>query len=216
MTDGLVVIRPNNAVTPTVWGAPHAPAPLPHGGRWPAPEPTRPLGPLDSWWLLGATTLATLGALGTAVWVATHVHPDPVLHTAGLFVHLAGLTLGFGGVLIADYLTALWLLGRSTLAEAMTGVNRMHLPIWLGLAILVVSGCVLEPNLSSPLTQVKMAATAILTVNGLQTTILGRRLSNHSVAPLSAPLLLWGAASGAISQLCWWTAVAIGFWNAQH
>jgi hypothetical protein len=29
---------------------------------------------------------------------------DPVLHTAALFVHLASLVLGFGGVQIADYL----------------------------------------------------------------------------------------------------------------
>ncbi|MGW6725684.1 hypothetical protein ACWF9G_07245 [Nocardia sp. NPDC055029] len=160
--------------------------------------------------------MASTAVLAAALWVAAHVHPEPALHTAGLFVHLAALVLGFGGVLIADYLTLLWLLGRSTLAEAMAGVSRMHVPIWAGLAALVASGCVLEPNLSSPLTQTKMVFTALLTINGIQATLLSRRLSDATSAPLPAGLLLWGAASGAISQVCWWGAIAIGFWNAQH
>ncbi|MFE6924720.1 hypothetical protein ACFVAV_27100 [Nocardia sp. NPDC057663] len=216
MPEGLLVIRPNIAMTPTVWGTRHAPVPTPRGGRWPAPEPSRPIGLLDSWWLVAAAALASTGLLGAALWIATHVNPDPALHTAGLFVHLAGLMLGFGGVLIADYLAALWLLGRSTLAEAMAGVSRMHVPIWLGLAALVASGIVLEPNLDSPLTQTKMVLTALLTVNGLQTTVLSRRLADHSAAPLPPRLLVWGATSGAISQVCWWGAMAIGFWNAQR
>ncbi len=216
MPENLLVIRPDAATAPTVWGTLHTPAPMPRGGRWPAPEPERPIGLLDSWWLIGAAALGSTALLGGVLWVATHVHPDPALHTAGLFVHLAGLTLGFGGVLIADYLTALWLTGRSTLAEAMAGVSRMHVPIWLGLATLVVSGGVLEPDLGSPPTQIKMALTAILTVNGLQATVLSKRLAERTTGPLPPRLLVWGAASGAISQICWWGAIAIGFWNAQH
>lgn len=216
MPEGFLVIRPNAAVTPAVWGTTHAPAPASRAGRWPAAEPSRPVHLLDSWWLVGAAGFASTGVLGVALWIATHVHPEPALHTAGLFVHLAALVLGFGGVLIADYLTVLWLLGRSTLSEAMTGVSRMHVPIWLGLAALVASGCVLEPNLSSPLTQTKMVFTVLLTINGLQATVLSKHLADAASAPLAPSVLLWGAASGAISQICWWGAIAIGFWNAQH
>ncbi|MFD4433291.1 hypothetical protein [Nocardia sp. NPDC058497] len=199
-----------------IWGASHLPVPTARGGRWPAPEPVRPLGLFDSWWFIGAAAVGSTGILAAALWVATHVHPDPALRTAGLFVHLAGLVLGFGGVLIADYLTVLWLLGRSTLVEAMRGVSRLHVPIWVGLAALVASGCVLEPNLSSPLTQAKMVLIVLLTINGLQATLLSKHLADAASAPLPIRLLLWGAISGAISQVCWWGAIAIGFWNSQR
>jgi hypothetical protein len=43
--------------------------------------------------------------------------------------------------------------GRSTLAEAIRGAERLHLPIWVGLAGLIGSGAFLEPNLNSALTQ---------------------------------------------------------------
>ncbi|WP_431962863.1 hypothetical protein [Nocardia sp. bgisy134] len=117
---------------------------------------------------------------------------------------------------MADYLMALWLAGRSTLADAVAGMSRLHAPIWVGLAGLVVSGCFLEPNLDSGSTRTKMVLILLLTLNGLQATILSRRLAHQVSVRLPTKLLLWGAASGTISQVCWWGAIAIGFWNGQH
>ncbi|WP_433756735.1 hypothetical protein [Nocardia sp. CA-135398] len=152
--------------------------------------------------------LATV-TLGAALWIADHLDVDRQLHTVGLFIHLAALVLGFGGVLIADYLMLVWLAGRTTLAEALDGIARLHVPIWVGLVGLVA-------NLESAMTRTKMAFVLILTLNGLQALLLGKRLTNHVSTPLTTRLLLWGAASGAISQICWWGAVGIGFWNAEH
>ncbi|MDF3305572.1 hypothetical protein P3H15_11115 [Rhodococcus sp. T2V] len=202
------------------WGPVHAGRP-PRNGRkrvLPVPpgEPERPLALHDSWFIVLAAALLAALALAGVLWISVHVRVDPVLHTAALFVHLASLVLGFGGVLIADYLVLLWISGRSTLAEAIRGAERLHLPIWAGLAGLVASGALLEPDLASTLTRTKLVLVLLLTVNGLQALILGRRIAHSDATHLPARLTLWGAATALISQLCWWGAVWIGFWNAEH
>ncbi|MFD4179725.1 hypothetical protein [Rhodococcus sp. NPDC058514] len=183
---------------------------------WPAPVPQRPHALHDSWWIVVGAALGASTIIAAVLWISAHVEVDPALHTAALFVHLASLVLGFGGVLVADYLVLVWLSGRCTLAEAIRGAERLHLPIWAGLAGLVASGALLEPDLASDLTRIKMALVLALTVNGLQALILSRRISQHDSIPLTPRLMVWGAATAMVSQLCWWGAVWIGFWNAQH
>ncbi|MBF6298827.1 hypothetical protein IU459_14925 [Nocardia amamiensis] len=112
--------------------------------------------------------------LAAAVWISVHLVVHPVLHTAGLFVHLAAL---------------------------------------VGL---IASGCVLEPNLASMLTRTKLALVLVLTLNGPQAMMLSKRLDQHWSAALPPRVLIWAAATGVVSQICWWGAVLIGFWNAEH
>src|SRR4051794_6378949 len=109
----------------------------------------------DSWRIVLAYALLATGTLAGAVWIAGHATVTPAVHTGGLFVHLASLVLGFGGVLIADSFALRWLAGRATLADTLQSINHLHAPIWLGLAGLVSSGCVLEPNLAASLTRTK-------------------------------------------------------------
>ncbi|MFE2311522.1 hypothetical protein [Streptomyces sp. NPDC059411] len=150
-------------------------------------------------------------ALTLGLWVSVHVNTDPTLHKAALFAHLASLVVGFGAVLSADYYGLLWATGRCTLAEVVGATSRLHIPIWAGLGGLVVSGMMLQPDLDSPLTLAKLALVSLLTLNGLQAGLLGRRLNT---APTITPrLLLWGGATAVISQVCWWGAVTIGFLN---
>ncbi|MGV9823282.1 hypothetical protein [Nocardia xishanensis] len=216
-TINAVVVLPRSRTETIIWGSQRTMAPRTRPGRgWPAAEPERPLTLHDSWWIVSAAGLLTTSILAAALWISAHVRVDPALHTAGLFLHLAALVLGFGGVLMADYLMALWLAGRSTLADAVTAMSRLHAPIWVGLTGLVVSGCFLEPNLGSGLTRTKMVLILLLTLNGLQATVLSKLLSQQVSVTPSTRLLWWGAASGTISQLCWWGAIVIGFWNAQH
>ncbi|TQC43270.1 hypothetical protein EEB14_44100 [Rhodococcus sp. WS4] len=181
-----------------------------------ASEPDRPLALHDSWWTIALAGVLASVTVAVVLWISAHVTVDPLLHTAALFVHLASLVLGFGGVLISDYLVLLWVSGRSTLTEAITGAHRLHLPIWAGLAGLVASGALLEPNLASTLTRIKVACVLILTLNGLQALILSRRMARAATVSLAPTLTLWGATTATISQICWWTAVWIGFWNAEH
>ncbi|MFF0815894.1 hypothetical protein ACFYVR_12200 [Rhodococcus sp. NPDC003318] len=182
----------------------------------PPGEPERAVTLHDSWLVvLGVATLAT-SAVAVALWISAHVEVDPALHIAALFVHLASLVLGFGGVLIADYLVLVWISGRSTLTDAIRGAERLHLPIWTGLAGLVASGALLEPDLASTITRIKLVLVAVLTVNGVQAMVLNKRIATDDSTRLPGHLTLWGGATALISQACWWGAVWIGFWNAEH
>ncbi|WP_213572032.1 hypothetical protein [Rhodococcus sp. USK13] len=212
-------IAPRRLRTDTVsWGPLHGMPPRARKRLLPIPpgEPAKPLVLHDSWAIVGAAAVVASAVVAASVWVSTHIDVDPVLHTAALFVHLASLVLGFGGVLIADYLVLVWISGRSTLAEAIRGAERLHLPIWLGLAGLIGSGAFLEPNLNSALTQTKVVLVLVLTVNGLQALILSGRIAHSNAPHLPPQLTVWGAATAMISQVCWWGAVWIGFWNAEH
>ncbi|MGW2663912.1 hypothetical protein ACWCW7_23370 [Nocardia tengchongensis] len=212
----LVVTLPGPGSEVVRWGERHTSRVPARSRRLFDPVPEKPLTLHDSWWIVAAAALVAASALVVAVWIAVHLRVDPVLHQAGLFVHLASLALGFGGVLMADYLVLRWLAGRSTFADAVQSANRLHAPIWAGLAGLIASGCVLEPNLDSPLTRTKLVLVLLLTLNGLQAGILGRRLTDFTTAPLPNRLLGWAAVTGVVSQICWWGAIFIGFWNAEH
>ncbi|MEU2031301.1 hypothetical protein [Nocardia amamiensis] len=156
----VIVVLPGPRADTVRWGEHHTGARLTRGSRrWPQAEPEKPLSLHDSWWIVAAAGVLAAAVLAAAVWISVHLVVHPVLHTAGLFVHLAALVVGFGGVLMADYLALRWLAGRSSFAEAVRGANRLHAPIWAGLVGLIASGCVLEPNLASMLTRTELTST---------------------------------------------------------
>ncbi|KPH98266.1 hypothetical protein OV450_0906 [Actinobacteria bacterium OV450] len=189
-----------------------APAPVaaPSPGHTPAARPVRLY---DSWWTVAAAGLFAALALTAALWLSAHVRTDASLHTAALFVHLASLVLGFGAVLSADYYGVLWATRRCSLEEVLGAASRLHVPIWAGLGGLVASGMMLHPDLGSKLTLTKLALVLALTLNGLQAGLLGRRLA-AATGPVGRGMLAWGGATAAVSQACWWGAVAIGFLNS--
>ncbi|MFE2878463.1 hypothetical protein ACFXG6_30555 [Streptomyces roseus] len=178
----------------------------------PARPALRPVRLYDSWWTVAAAGLVAMVVLAAGLWFSLHVRADESLHTAALFVHLASLVLGFGAVLSADYYGLLWATGRAPLAEVVAATSRLHLPIWAGLGGLVVSGLMLHPDLHSLLTQVKIGLVGLLTLNGLQAGLLGRRLS-ADIGPIGRGVMVWGGATALLSQVCWWGAVGIGFLN---
>ncbi|WP_216373029.1 hypothetical protein [Streptomyces tailanensis] len=175
----------------------------------------RPLGLYDSWWTVAAAALMACLSLVACAWISQHLRVDASLHTAALFVHLASLVLGFGAVLVADYYGLLWMTRRCTLHDALAGTARLHVPIWAGLAGLVVSGVMLSPDLASTITRTKLALVLALTLNGLQAGLLNRRMAQHASTPLPERLLVWGATTALVSQVCWWGATVIGFLNRQ-
>ncbi|WP_206310672.1 hypothetical protein [Streptomyces sp. A1547] len=181
----------------------------------PARTPARPVRLYDSWWTVAAAGLVAMMVLTAGLWFSLHVRTDQSLHTAALFVHLASLILGFGAVLSADYYGLLWTTGRCSLTEVLAATSRLHMPIWAGLGGLVASGLMLHPDLHSPLTQTKIALVGLLTLNGLQAGLLGRRLT-EATEPIGRGLMAWGGATALFSQACWWGAVAIGFLNTNR
>ncbi|WP_229845112.1 hypothetical protein [Streptomyces cinnamoneus] len=182
------------------------------GAGAPTERAARPVGLFDSWWTVGGAAVAASAAWAGSVWVSVHVQADASLHTAALFAHLVGLVLGFGAVLVADYHGLLWMTGRCTLREAVGSAGRLHLPIWAGLAVLVLSGMMLHPDPSATLTRIKLVLVLALTLNGLQAGLLNKRMAGQPAAPRH---LIWGGATALISQICWWGAVVIGFLNSR-
>lgn len=167
--------------------------------------------PLPGWALVGLAALMSAG-LGAAIWVAQHLHPDRSLGEAALFVHLASMVLGFGAVLVVDWVGLQWMLGRRDLSDVVSTAGQVQAPVWAGLIGLVLSGILLEPDADNRLTQVKLGLVLVVTWNGLLACALHRRMAK--VSP-RAPriLLMMGALSGAISQAGWWGAMVIGFLN---
>lgn len=147
---------------------------------------------------------------------ATHLHADSGLHTAALFAHLGCLALGFGAVLSVDFHALMWLLGRTSLRQVTGLATQLHHAAWVGLAGLVLTGALLEPDASAPLTQLKLAMVLVLGLNGVYATSLSTRLAGHRDDHPPTRLLLRAACSTLVSQVCWWGAMAIGFLNTRR
>ncbi|GAA2376747.1 hypothetical protein Cme02nite_64440 [Catellatospora methionotrophica] len=177
----------------------------------PTPGRTHARGPVRQ----VATAAVAIALLPAGVWLSAQVRPGPALHDVALFAHLGFLILGFGAVLVADYFFALWVLGRTTLAEAMANTSRLHLLVWSGVVGLIGSGALLRPDLGKGFTILKLVLVAALVINGTQAMVLDRRIRSLAGRP-PVRLLLWGALTAVISQVSWWGAVVIGYLNTRR
>jgi hypothetical protein len=156
--------------------------------------------------------LATvLGAWLWALLVASHLHVSPTLHRVSLFIHLAALVVGFGSVLVADLFGFLWITGRRPLRDVVSVIDVLHIPIWVGLELLVVSGMLLQPDLSVRRVQIKMVLVLIAAINGLWATGLSKRL--HTLEGERPPRRLFTQmmTAACVSQCAWWGATLVGF-----
>lgn len=206
-------------MTPTADGTAAAPAPRPARGPG---SPTAavsgevPDRPPTPGWALAALGLLSAAALAAVCWVAHHIHADAQLQTAARFVHVVALIVGLGSVLAVDWFALLWLLGRRRLADVLHTACGLQVPIWLGLTGLVVTGLFLNPDLTSPLTLVKLGLVLVITFNGLFAHWLGQCLARYrDDAQVPRPLLIRSGMAATVSQLGWWGATLIGFLNSQ-
>jgi hypothetical protein len=133
-----------------------------------------------------------------------------------LFLHLAALVFGFGAVLSLDWFALMWMLGRQDLIGLVRAAQVAHTPIWIGLAGLTFSGVLLAPDISSPMTVVKLLAVLMVALNGLcAAKVQDRLLALNGQAP-PRRLLLTSIAVATVSQAGWWLATTVGFLNAQQ
>lgn len=177
-------------------------------------NPGRARGPVNGWTLIVADVLICLAWAGS-VWAALHVEAGPAGRTVALFVHLGALVIGLGAVLTIEYYGALWLLGRQSLRPALEFAAPLHVPVWVGLAGLVLSGITLDPDPHVALTRVKLALVLLIALNGVHAQALHRTLADQSGAWPPRRLLMRGVISAVLSQLGWWGAMTIGFLNSQ-
>jgi hypothetical protein len=167
------------------------------------------------------TTPYFLGSLVLVAWTtvfltAPHVRTGASLHELALFAHLASLVLGFGAVLALDWFGLLWMLGRQDLLTLVRVAQASHIPIWIGLGGLTVSGALLSPDTSAPLTVVKLLAVLAVAINGLGAGRVQERLLTLEGQTLPRRLMITAVLTATVSQAGWWTATLVGFLNAQQ
>jgi hypothetical protein len=159
-----------------------------------------------------AITVATVVAAWLwALLVASHLNVSDRVHRVSLFVHLAALVVGFGSVLVADLFGLLWITGRRPLSVMTSVIDVLHIPIWVGLEVLVVSGMLLKPDLSVGRVQIKMLLVLVAALNGLWATGLSKKLHGLTGERPPAGLFTQMMMAACISQCAWWGATLVGF-----
>ncbi|CAH0218225.1 hypothetical protein SRABI26_02337 [Arthrobacter sp. Bi26] len=167
--------------------------------------------------------LVLLGVGCSAAWLASvlvggFLDPGPEIHRIALAGHILALVLSFGAILVLDWVGLLWLLGRRDVHDTRRLDSAAQPLIWGGLAILLISGALLHPDLSSPPTQIKLVSILVLMLNGLVLTKTMKQL--HQLPPetlftaVAAGLRARLLAALCISQTCWWTSVLVGLLNS--
>lgn len=167
--------------------------------------------------------LFTLSVLAVATWLAcvtlsAFVRPEPEIHRTALVIHLAAMVVSFSGVLAVDIRGFLWMAGIRPVYAALRMESFATPLVWGGLLVLMVSGIFLEPSMGALPTLAKLVAVLGLILNGIWLVPFKERLrAVGRDAPFLAftpwfqqQLLLRFLAS----QLCWWTAVMVGFISA--
>lgn len=163
--------------------------------------------------LTAAGLLAAWGALLVAV---PYVPTSTDLRPVALFVHLAAVVLGFGAVLTLDWFGLRWMFGREELVTVVSVARVVQTPIWVGLGVLAVSGALLSPDTSSPLTVTKLVAVLAVALNGRWATRVHQRLVALGGARPPRRLLAAAVLVATVSQAGWWTATVVGFVSAQR
>jgi hypothetical protein len=168
--------------------------------------------------------VAALSAAAALAWLLTvilsaAVHVDALVHTIAVVLHVLSLVLAFGAIILVDWHGFLWLIGRRGLAEIIRLDGAATPLIWGGLAGMLATGVFLNPHLTNPMTDVKLAAVLVLSLNGIMLIPLTRRLArlptSSSFKDLTVGQRTHLLLCLVISQVCWWTAIVIGFINAE-
>jgi hypothetical protein len=149
--------------------------------------------------------------------LGTELRPPDWVHYGALFVHLASVIVGLGAAVLLELYGLLWARGRADLDDLRRIERGVTGLAWLGIAGLLASGAFLEPDLTDPLTDLKMLAVLLVAMNGVAMTRLtdelGRLPGAARFARIPGRLRLWCVWSALVSQAGWWTAVVIGMLN---
>jgi hypothetical protein len=162
--------------------------------------------------------VAIAGVWAASIWVSTLLEPPPWLHGVALFVHLASLIIGLGAVLTVEWYGLLWATEWRSVRDLAQVDVTLRLPIWVGLVGLLASGALLQPDLDSPPTLVKLGAVLVVSLNGVALTrwtgYLARFPRKMRFRTLPRKARIRFISSAVVSQIAWWTAVIIGMQNS--
>ncbi len=131
-----------------------------------------------------------------------------------LFVHLCGLILGFGSVLVTDLYGLLWIRDRERFTQVVrvSGVTEKF--IWAGWGLMVAAGIpllVIKGEMDNLLI-VKLFFVAVIGLNGFVLHLLHKMVRGYTEGEDVPTLTLFRLSLALlVSQLSWWSAVMIGF-----
>ena len=134
-----------------------------------------------------------------------------------VIIHLAALCAAYGSVVIVDLIGLLWL-GKQIERERMLAITAWAQPIiWAGIIVMMISGAMLGPDLSRPLTKVKMTLIILLAINGLNLDALRKRtkgLTGQSFWDAPTSYKAWSVFSIVLSQALWISIVVVAALNS--
>lgn len=169
--------------------------------------------------LVAVLSIAAAVAWLLSLLLASVIHVEGHVHTFALVAHIVTMVVAFGAILLVDWHGFLWLIGRRELAETIRLDGAATPLIWGGVAGLLATGSFLGPDLASPMTIIKLVAVLVLILNGIMLIPLMRRLvrmpPQASFGDLTPGQRFHMLACLSLSQLCWWTAMVIGFINSE-
>jgi hypothetical protein len=158
-------------------------------------------------------TLAWAGS----ILASSVLHPPEWVHAVALVLHLASLIVGFGSILLIEWHGLLWATEWRALHDLRQFDATVRIPVWGGVAGLLVSGALLSPDLHDPLTVVKLWAVLVLSLNGVAVTRWTAELARLPMKARYRTLpteMRWRLITATVmSQLAWWTAILIGMFN---
>ncbi|MCA4132973.1 hypothetical protein [Arthrobacter sp. M4] len=167
------------------------------------------------YFVLGA--LCVIGWAGSVAFAA-FIDCGADMHRVGLACHILALVLSFGAILVVDWVGFLWLLGKRDIHDTRRLEAAAQPLIWGGLAVLLVSGALIKPDITNPMTQIKLLCVLVLMLNGIALAPAMKQLhalpaGTHFTA-VAKRLRLRLLVALCISQGCWWTSVLVGLLNS--
>lgn len=136
--------------------------------------------------------------------------------SAFVVLHLFGVVLGLGGAVCSDFLFFKVISDKKITKAEAKGLENVSKWIWLGLAVLIVSGLALylpeaEKFNGSTKFLVKMVVVTVIILNGFWLNVIVTPKLTRLLKSKSKWLRPMAFASGALSITSWLTAMTLGF-----
>lgn len=131
-----------------------------------------------------------------------------------LFIHLSGLILGFGSVMVTDLYGLLWVWDRVRFPQVVRVSSVTEYFVWAGWAIMIIAGIplIILKGVIDELMIIKIFFVILIGLNGIPLHMLHKQVQKYKDGDSVPTLLMFRLAfSLFVSQLGWWGAVLIGF-----
>lgn len=135
-----------------------------------------------------------------------------------LFVHLGGLVLGFGAVLVTDLYGLLWVRNRVRFPQLVSVSRVTEKFVWAGWGVMVATGIpliVLKGEVDN-LMAIKIFFVALIGLNGILLHTLHGEIRGYEQGREVPTIVLFRLSFALfVSQVAWWGALLIGFLHRQ-